>query len=62
MPADALAIGLRRVGAGAITAIRRVGFSARFFVAVLAHTPDAFRRIRLTLREVFFAGENPHTS
>ncbi len=53
---SALANGLRRVGAGSRQAIARVGFAARFFVAVLRQTPTAFRRIQLTLREVYFAG------
>jgi ABC transport permease subunit len=29
---------------------------ARFFVAVRRHTPDAFRRLHLTLREIYFSG------
>ena len=56
MPADAIASGLRRVGASVINAITRVGFSTRFFLVVLSHTPDAFRRGRLTMREIYFAG------
>jgi len=56
MPANALAIGLRRVGAGTVKAVTRLGFAARFFVAVLYHTPSALRRMRLTLREIYFSG------
>jgi phospholipid/cholesterol/gamma-HCH transport system permease protein len=47
---------LRRIGAGTISSVRRLGYSARFSVAVLTHTPDAFRRLSLTLREIYFAG------
>ncbi len=56
MPANTLVFGLRRVGAGTIKAIARLGFAARFFVAVLYHTPSALRRMRLTLREIYFSG------
>ena len=56
MPANTLVFGLRRVGAGTIKAITRLGFAARFFVAVLYHTPSALRRMRLTLREIYFSG------
>jgi phospholipid/cholesterol/gamma-HCH transport system permease protein len=56
MPADAIASGLRRVGAGAISAVTRLGFAARFFAVVLIHSPAALRRTQLTLREIYFAG------
>ena len=56
MPADMLANGLRRVGAGTINAVSRLGYAARFFVAVLIHSLSAFRRPNLTLREIYFAG------
>jgi phospholipid/cholesterol/gamma-HCH transport system permease protein len=56
MSTDAIANGLRRVGVGAMKAITRLGYSARFFVVVLTHSPDAFRRMRLTMREIYFAG------
>ncbi|MFO1282031.1 MAG: lipid asymmetry maintenance ABC transporter permease subunit MlaE [Burkholderiales bacterium] len=56
MPANALVDGLRRVGAGTRQAIARLGFAARFAVAVAAHSPEGLRRIRLTLREIYFAG------
>jgi phospholipid/cholesterol/gamma-HCH transport system permease protein len=56
MPADAIASGLRRVGAGFLGALSRLGYAARFFVAVCLHSPEAFRRMRLTLREIYFSG------
>jgi phospholipid/cholesterol/gamma-HCH transport system permease protein len=56
MDAEALLRGLRRVGAGALAALARLGFATRFFGAVVLHSPDAFRRLQLTLREIYFAG------
>jgi phospholipid/cholesterol/gamma-HCH transport system permease protein len=47
---------LERLGAGTRKAVTRLGFASRFFVAVLRHTPTAFLRLPLTLREIYFAG------
>ncbi len=47
---------LRRLGSGTVAMIARLGYASRFFVAVLRHSPDAFRRLHLTLREIYFAG------
>jgi phospholipid/cholesterol/gamma-HCH transport system permease protein len=47
---------IRRLGAVSIDGVTRLGYAARFFVAVIAHTPAAFRRLHLTLREIYFAG------
>ncbi|MBK9703687.1 MAG: lipid asymmetry maintenance ABC transporter permease subunit MlaE [Betaproteobacteria bacterium] len=47
---------LRRVGAGTLAFVRRLGYSARFSLAVVVQTPEAFRRLPLTLREIYFAG------
>ena len=51
-----LATALRRLGAGATNWIARLGFAGRFFIAVLLHSMTAFRRVHLTLREIYFAG------
>ena len=48
--------GLRRLGGWAVTAVGRLGYAARFFVAVILNTPSAFRRLHLTLREIYFSG------
>jgi len=57
MPAaSAIADGLRRVGGGTRRAIARMGFAARFAFAVLMHSPEGLKRIRLTLREIYFSG------
>jgi phospholipid/cholesterol/gamma-HCH transport system permease protein len=47
---------LRRIGATAIGVIERIGYASRFSVAVVRHTPAAFRRLHLTLREIYFSG------
>jgi phospholipid/cholesterol/gamma-HCH transport system permease protein len=56
MAANAIADGLRRVGGGTRRAIARLGFAARFAVAVVAHSPEGLKRLRLTLREIYFSG------
>ncbi|MFI4887934.1 MAG: lipid asymmetry maintenance ABC transporter permease subunit MlaE [Burkholderiales bacterium] len=56
MQVDAVTSALRRVGAGTLDSIERLGFATRFSVAVLRHLPAAFRRLPLTLREIYFSG------
>jgi phospholipid/cholesterol/gamma-HCH transport system permease protein len=47
---------LRRLGGFATSHLERLGYGARFFVAVLRNTPSAFRRLHLTIREIYFSG------
>ncbi|MDR2244945.1 MAG: lipid asymmetry maintenance ABC transporter permease subunit MlaE [Burkholderiales bacterium] len=47
---------LERLGAVTRRAVTRLGFASRFFIAVLRHTPTAFLRAQLTMREIYFAG------
>lgn len=47
---------VRRVGTATVGGVGRLGFAARFFLAVLRHSPEALRRLQLTLREIYFAG------
>ena len=47
---------VRRLGAATIGGVSRLGYAARFFVAVVGNTPAAFRRLHLTLREIYFSG------
>ena len=47
---------LRRVGRVTISSVERLGFAARFSLAVVVHAPAALRRLRLTLREIYFSG------
>lgn len=56
MRSDALNWALRRVGRATLGSVERLGFAARFSVAVLAHAPSALRRLSLTLREIYFSG------
>jgi len=53
---SATAGAVRRLGAATVVGVGRLGYAARFFVAVIGHTPAAFRRLHLTLREIYFAG------
>ena len=56
MPADAVAFLLRRVGRATQNSVSRLGFAARFFALVMYHSPAAFKRIGLTMREIYFSG------
>ena len=56
MRSDALTWALRRVGERTLGWVERMGFAARFSLAVLTHSPAALRRIQLTMREIYFAG------
>jgi phospholipid/cholesterol/gamma-HCH transport system permease protein len=47
---------VRRLGAATLHFVGQLGYAARFFVAVIAHSPAAFRRLQLTLREIYFSG------
>src|SRR5687767_14832651 len=47
---------LRRLGHGVVAAVIRLGYISRFFAALVTHSPAAFRRLHLTLREIYFSG------
>jgi phospholipid/cholesterol/gamma-HCH transport system permease protein len=47
---------IRNLGSRGIDAIWRAGAMARFFVLVLTHSGMSFRRLGLTIREIYFAG------
>ncbi|MDR1853372.1 MAG: lipid asymmetry maintenance ABC transporter permease subunit MlaE [Azoarcus sp.] len=47
---------LRKIGALTIDGIWRLGFASRFFVAVLRYSGQSFRRLPLTIREIYFSG------
>ncbi len=47
---------IRNLGHGTIDRIWRLGFAMRFFWALLVHSGTSFRRINLTLREIYFSG------
>ena len=47
---------IRRLGHATTERIWRLGFATRFFFALLVMSGTSFRRIHLTLREIFFSG------
>ena len=47
---------LRSLGAGVIDRIWRLGFATRFLLAMLQHSGASFRRLHLTIREIYFGG------
>ncbi|MFO1385563.1 MAG: lipid asymmetry maintenance ABC transporter permease subunit MlaE [Chitinivorax sp.] len=53
---DSLSSGLRLVGNRVVNAVWRIGFAARFFIAVLMYSGTSFRRFNLTIREIYFTG------
>ena len=48
--------GIRRLGHGVVEAIWRLGFATHFLFAILRYSGTSFRRLHLTLREVYFSG------
>lgn len=46
----------RIIGSNTINRVWRLGFAARFFIALLAHSGETFRRPRLLLRELYASG------
>lgn len=44
------------IGANTIDRVWRLGFASRFFLAMLSHSGDTFRRPRLLLRELYASG------
>jgi phospholipid/cholesterol/gamma-HCH transport system permease protein len=47
---------IRTLGARGVASLERVGAIARFFLLVLVHSGMSFRRLRLTIREIYFSG------
>ncbi len=47
---------LEKLGESAINAIARLGYATRFLIAIVAQSGPAFRRLPLTIREIYFAG------
>ena len=46
----------RVIGSNTINRVWRLGFAARFFIALLAHSGETLRRPRLLLRELYASG------
>ncbi|MCL2589406.1 MAG: lipid asymmetry maintenance ABC transporter permease subunit MlaE [Betaproteobacteria bacterium] len=53
---SALDATLRKLGAMTIDGVWRLGFAARFFLAVLRYSGQSFLRLPLTIREIYFSG------
>ena len=51
-----LASPIRKLGHMAVDRIWRLGFAVRFMFAVLRYSGASFRRLPLTLREIYFSG------
>ena len=47
---------IRGVGHRLNNAVQRLGFAARFFVMILVYSGQSFRRLHLTIREIYFSG------
>ena len=47
---------IRGVGHRLNNGIQRLGFAARFFVMILVYSGQSFRRLHLTIREIYFSG------
>lgn len=47
---------IRNLGTRGIETVWRAGTMARFFLLVLAHSGMSFRRLALTIREIYFSG------
>jgi len=47
---------IQGVGRRVNDALQRLGFAARFFVMILAYSGQSFRRLHLTIREIYFSG------
>ena len=46
----------RKLGHATVDRIWRLGFATRFLFAILMHSGSSFRRLHLTLREIYFSG------
>ena len=47
---------VRTIGHRLNTGVQRLGFAARFFFMVLVYSGQSFRRLHLTIREIYFSG------
>jgi phospholipid/cholesterol/gamma-HCH transport system permease protein len=53
---DAITSFFGSIGRTTVDGVWRLGYATRFLLAILGHTVAAFRRFRLTVREVYFSG------
>ena len=48
--------GIRGIGHRVVSAVGRLGYASRFFLAVILHSGMSFRRFHLTIKEIYFSG------
>jgi phospholipid/cholesterol/gamma-HCH transport system permease protein len=56
MPHRKVGFGLRSIGASVVNGVWRLGYASRFFMMTLISSGASFRRIHLTIREIYFTG------
>lgn len=56
MPHRKVGFGLRSIGAAVVNGVWRLGYASRFFMMTLISSGASFRRIHLTIREIYFTG------
>lgn len=56
MPHRKVGFGLGSIGAAVVNGVWRLGFASRFFLMTLISSGASFRRIHLTIREIYFSG------
>jgi phospholipid/cholesterol/gamma-HCH transport system permease protein len=56
MPHRKVGFGLRTIGAAVVNGVWRLGYASRFFLMTLISSGASFRRIHLTIREMYFTG------
>ena len=47
---------VRKIGHIVTDSLQRLGFAARFFAMILVYSGQSFRRLNLTVREIYFSG------
>ncbi|MDO9063846.1 MAG: ABC transporter permease, partial [Sulfuricella sp.] len=56
MPHRKVGFGLHSIGHAVVNGVWRLGFASRFFLMTLISSGASFRRIHLTIREIYFSG------
>lgn len=56
MPHRKVGFGLGSIGNVVVEGVWRLGFASRFFFMTLISSGDSFRRLHLTIREIYFTG------
>jgi phospholipid/cholesterol/gamma-HCH transport system permease protein len=56
MPHRKVGFGLRTIGGTVVDGVWRLGYASRFFLMTLISSGASFRRIHLTIREMYFTG------